>query len=53
MDVNDGRIVQRVAVEKCGAGVGEGLSLNQGVGAFQYESFLLRRRKDFVDFNGG
>lgn len=33
--VNDGRIVQRVAVEKCGAGVDEGLSLNQGVGVFQ------------------
>ncbi|QDU29298.1 hypothetical protein ETAA8_44060 [Anatilimnocola aggregata] len=33
--VNDGRIVQRAAVEKCGAEVGKGLSLNQGVGAFQ------------------
>jgi len=33
--VNVGRIVQRAAVEKCGAGVDEGLSLNQGVRAFQ------------------
>jgi hypothetical protein len=33
--VNVGRIVQRAAVEKCGAEVDEGLSLNQGVGAFQ------------------